>query len=171
MTDPGPPNEIPTIDDPFGRNEDAERRVYGTVLGSREPTAVQSIADRAGCDPKTARKYLDWFAQLGIVRKHDGRPTTYERNEAFFEWRYVNELAESHTVEELRERTLSLADRADDYQRRYDAADPSDVNALTVTTDDFEEVWTELADWSSILQELRWHERARQLSSQPTPSV
>jgi hypothetical protein len=41
------------------------------------------IADRADCDPKTARKYLGWFANLGIVTRHDGHPATYERDDAF----------------------------------------------------------------------------------------
>jgi Fic family protein len=97
MSDSESSTEIPTIDDPFERDEDAERRVYSTVLGSRKPAAVQTIADQATCDPKTARKYLDWFARLGIVRKHEGRPTTYERNEAFFESRLGNSSLRSLT--------------------------------------------------------------------------
>lgn len=72
MAEPGPAEGIPTIDNPFDRDEDAERRVYGTVLGVRGPIAARAIADRASCDPRTAREYLDWFARLEIVRKHGG---------------------------------------------------------------------------------------------------
>jgi hypothetical protein len=165
MPESGSPEEMPTIDDPFERDEDAEKRVYGTVLGTREPTAARAIAGRADCDPKTARKYLDWFARLGIVREHDGQPRTYERNDAFFEWRYSNELAESHTTEELGERVVELSERAETYRERYDAESPSEVDALAATSGDVEAVWAELTDWSSVLQELRRHDRARRLSS------
>jgi hypothetical protein len=167
MAESGSSEEMPTIDDPFERGEDAEKRVYDTVLGAREPTAARAIADRAGCDPKTACKYLDWFARLGIVREHDGQPRTYERNDSFFEWRYANELAESHTAEELGERVAELSERIEAYRERYDAEDPSEVDALAVASGDIEAVWAELTDWTSVLQELRQHDRARQLSSDP----
>lgn len=170
MAEFGSPEEMPTINDPFERDEDAEKRVYATVLGTREPTAARAIADKAGCDPKTARKYLDWFARLGIVLEHDGQPRTYERNDSFFEWRYANELAESYTSEELRERVAELSKRVETYRERYDAEDPSEVDALAVTSGDVEAVWAELTDWASVLQELRQHDRARQLSSDPARS-
>ena len=52
---------------------DVERLVYGTVLHARSPASVKTIADRAGCDPKRARKYADWFAELGIVIMPDSQ--------------------------------------------------------------------------------------------------
>ncbi len=57
-------------------NDDVEQRIYGTILQTREPTTASAIADSADCDPKTARKYLSWFEDLGIVTRHDGHPAT-----------------------------------------------------------------------------------------------
>jgi DNA-binding IclR family transcriptional regulator len=48
--------------------------VYGTVLRTRTPTAAAEIAADADCDPKTVRRYLKWFAELGIVVRRDGQP-------------------------------------------------------------------------------------------------
>lgn len=96
------------------------------------------------------------------------QPTTYERNDAFFERRYSDELAESHTTEELHERVVALSARVETYRERYDADDPSQVDALAATTEDVKEVWAESADWLSVLQELRSHDRARRLSSEST---
>jgi hypothetical protein len=56
-------------------------RIRNVVLQLREPTKVSTVAERADCDPETAREYLEWFAEMGIVRSHEGRPVRYERNE------------------------------------------------------------------------------------------
>ena len=95
----------------FFRGDDVEQRVYGTILRTREPATASVIAERVDCDPKTARKYLRWFADLGIVTRHDGYPTTYERNDAYFEWRRINHLAAEHSVDELQECLRELTTR------------------------------------------------------------
>jgi predicted ArsR family transcriptional regulator len=46
---------------------DAEQRVYEAILQSRDPTSARATAETTDCAPKTARKHLDWFTQLGIV--------------------------------------------------------------------------------------------------------
>ena len=81
----------PSFDDPFSE-DDVEQRIYGTILQTREPATASAIAERAASDLKTARKYLSWFSELGIVTHHDGHPATYERNDAYFEWRRINQL-------------------------------------------------------------------------------
>ena len=91
MADSEPTNGPPSFDDPFSC-ADVEQRIYGTILQIREPTTAATIADCVDCDPKTARKYLGWFAELGIVTRHEGRPATYERNDAYFEWRTLRRL-------------------------------------------------------------------------------
>jgi len=90
----------PPFEDAFS-SDDVEQRIYGTILQTRKPTAASSIADIADCDPKTARKYLGWFNDLGIVTRYDGHPATYERNDAYFEWRRINQLAADHSVQDL----------------------------------------------------------------------
>ena len=155
----------PPFEDAFS-GDDAEQRIYGTILQTREPTAVSAIAERVDCDPKTARKYLDWFADLGIVTRHDGHPVAYERNEAYFEWRRINQLAAEHSVEELQDRVRELTTRISEYEETYDAASPAVVDAIAVaeTSDErtTDEVYGDLADWATAHEERERHERARQ---------
>jgi predicted transcriptional regulator len=162
----GEPARPQSFENPF--DADVEQRVYSVVLQTREPTTAGAIAERADCDPKTARKYLDWFANLGVVTRHDGRPTTYERNDAYFEWRRVNELAGEHTVAELRERVRELTARIADYEATYDAETPAAVDAVeiaTATDRSIDDVYGDLADWASAHRARERHERARQQRS------
>lgn len=170
MNDSRSGNGPPSFDDPFV-GESTEKRVYGTVLQTREPATARAVADRADCDPKTAQKYLDWFAQLGIVTRHDGRPTTYERNEPYFAWRRANDLATAHTLDDLRERIVSLTERIEAYREKYGVDTPAAVDALAIDTAPVETVYEDLADWETARHERRLHERARQLQSDRTDSI
>jgi len=155
----------PPFEDVF-RGEDVEQRVYGTILQTRDPVTVAAIAERVECDPKTARKYLDWFANLGIVTRHDGHPATYERNDAYFKWRRSNQIATEHSVEELEERVGELTIRIAEYEERYDAPTPAAVDAIAVSeaADDrtIDDVYGDLGDWATAREERVRYERARQ---------
>ena len=158
-------DDPPPFDDVF-QGEDVEQRIYGTILQTREPTTASSIAERAECDPKTARKYLRWFATLGIVKQHGGHPTTYERNDAYFEWRRTNSLASTHTVEELQERVRELTAQISTYEELYDVETPAAVNAVAAAeaSDDrtIDDMYADLANWITAKEERRLYERARQ---------
>ena len=155
----------PSFDDPFGET-DVEQQIYATILQTREPTAASGIAERVDCDPKTARKYLRWFAQLGIVTQHEGRPTTYERNDSYFEWRRVNDLAADHSGEEIQARVRELTNRIHEYEQRYDADSPADVDAVAAPESDehetIDDVYGDLGDWATARHERQLYERARQ---------
>lgn len=169
MSPPGRDDEEPSFENPFTDEDSAEERVYSTVVETRSPTSAVAIADRASCDPKTARKYLDWFARLGIATEHDGEPVTYERNEEYFEWRQINDLAADHSMQELTERVRELSDRLETYRVRYDADRPDDVDALAPPSGiGTEQAFADLTDWATTLEELRRHERARHLQSNDT---
>ena len=146
--------------------EDVEQRIYGTILQIRDPTTASAVTERVDCDPKTARKYLDWFANLGIVTRHDGHPATYERNDAYFEWRRINQLAADHTVEELQARVRELTVRITDYEDAYDAATPAAVDAVAVAeasdSQSIDDVYSDLTDWETAREERERYERARQ---------
>ncbi|KTG11034.1 sugar-specific transcriptional regulator TrmB [Haloprofundus marisrubri] len=159
------PDGPPPFEDPF-RGEDVEQRIYGTILQTREPTAASAIAKQVDCDPKTARKYLSWFADLGIVTPHDGHPTTYERNNAYFEWRRINRLAAEYSIEELQQRVQELTTRIEEYEDTYDAAMPAAVDAVaTAEASDnrtIDDIYSDLGDWATAREERTRYERARQ---------
>ncbi|MFP8955085.1 sugar-specific transcriptional regulator TrmB [Natrialbaceae archaeon A-CW3] len=165
MDDTASTDDPPSFDDPFS-GDDVEQRIYGTILQTREPATANTIAERAACDPKTARKYLSWFANLGIVTRHDGHPATHERNDAYFEWRRINQLAADHSVEELQVRVRELTTRITDYEDTYDAPTPAAVDAVDVaeTSDErtIDGVYSDLADWATAREERERYERARQ---------
>ncbi|MFC6993271.1 sugar-specific transcriptional regulator TrmB [Haladaptatus sp. GCM10025707] len=158
-------NGPPPFEDAFA-GDDVEQRIYGTILQTREPTTASAIADTADCDPKTARKYLNWFDNLGIVTRHDGHPATYERNDAYFEWRRINQLAADHAVEDLQTRVRELTTRITEYEDTYDAVSPAAVDAVAVAevSDDqtIDDVYSDLADWATTREERERYERARQ---------
>ncbi|SFL34391.1 hypothetical protein SAMN04487950_3462 [Halogranum rubrum] len=158
------PDSPPPFEDAF-RGDDVEQRIYGTILQTREPTAASTIATRADCDPKTARKYLGWFTDLGIVTRHDGHPATYERNDAYFEWRRINQLAAEHSVEDLQQRVQELMAQINDYEAMYEASTPAAVDAVAIsetTNRTIDDVYSDLADWATAREERTRYERARQ---------
>lgn len=166
MVETGDTDGPPPFEEPFA-GDDVEQRIYGTILQTREPTTASAIADAADCDPKTARKYLEWFADLGVVTRHSGHPATYERNDSYFEWRRVDQLAADHTVEELQARVRELSTQVREYENTYDATSPATVDAVAEAGDDqsIDDVYSDLADWETARQERDRYERARQQRS------
>ncbi|NHX37593.1 MULTISPECIES: DUF7342 family protein [Halolamina] len=165
MSKPDAADGPPPFEDAFA-GDDVEQRIYGTILQTREPTTASSIAGAVECDPKTARKYLDWFEQLGIVTQYDGHPATYERNDAYFEWRRINQLAAEQSVAELQDRVRELTSRISEYQDRYDATSPAAVDAVAAAEESDErtidDVYSDLSDWATAREERERYERARQ---------
>ncbi|MFC7205230.1 sugar-specific transcriptional regulator TrmB [Haloferax namakaokahaiae] len=165
MSNSDPPGGPSSFEDAF-RGEDVEQRVYGTVLQTRAPTTASTIANQSDCDPKTARKYLGWFSNLGIVTRHEGHPATYERNDAYFEWRRINELAAEHSVEDLQQRVQDLTTRLSEYEDTYNAATPASVDAIAAAekSEDrtIDDIYSDLGDWATARDERKRYERARQ---------
>jgi len=141
--------------------EDTKQRVYGAVLHARNPMSAAEIAERADCSDESARTHLAFYADLGIVVRHEGRPVRYERNDDYFEWRRSNELAQANTVEELQVRVSELTDRIEGYRDEYDADSPADVDALEFDATRIDDVYADLGDWATAIEERRLHERAR----------
>ena len=151
----------PPFDRPFD-GEDTKQRVYGAVLHAREPMTAAEIAERADGSNESARTHLSFYADLGIVVRHEGRPVRYERNDDYFEWRRVNELARENTVDELQSRVSELTDRIERYRDEYDADSPADVDVLEFDAREVDDVYVDLGDWATAIEERRLHERARQ---------
>jgi len=160
-----------TPDSSFGCTDgvggyDVEQQIYGVVLQTHEPTAVSTIADAADCSPRVPQKYLAWFENLGIVTQHTSDPATYERNDAFFEWRRRNDLAATQSLEELQDRVQEATSRITEYEERYEAASPAAVDAVSAAqvSDELtsDEVRSDLDDWERARKEHERYERARQ---------
>jgi DNA-binding transcriptional regulator GbsR (MarR family) len=167
MSDDARRDGPPPFDRPFD-GEDTKQRVYGAVLHAREPMTAAEIAERADCSEESARTHLSFYADLGIVIHHEGRPARYERNDDYFEWRRVNELANVHTVEELQARVSDLTDQIEAYREEYDADSPGDVDVLEYDAERVDDVYADLGDWATAIEERRLHERARQKATSST---
>ncbi|WP_136689973.1 DUF7342 family protein [Halorhabdus amylolytica] len=157
----------PPFDRPF-EDADTKQRVYGAVFHAREPMTAAEIAERADCSEDAARAHLSFYADLGIVIRHEGRPVRYERNDDYFEWRRVNELAREHTVEELQARVSELTDQLESYRDEYNADSPADVDVLAFDADHVDDVYVDLSDWVTVVEERRLHERARRKATSST---
>jgi len=151
----------PPFDRPF-QDEDTKQRVYSAVLHARQPMTVAEIATRADCSEESARSHLSFYAELGIVIRHDGRPVRYERNDDYFEWRRTNELAQENTVDELQARVSELTDRIERYRDEYGRDSPAAVNVLEFDAEQVDDVYVDLGDWATAIEERRLYERARQ---------
>ena len=160
---PGPP----PFDRPF-EGEDTKQRVYGAVLHAREPMTAAEIADRADCSAESARTHLSFYSDLGIVIRHEGRPVRYERNDDYFEWRRVNELAREHTVDELQTRVSELTDQIEAYRDEYGVDSPADVDVLEYGPERVDDVYADLGDWATAIEERQLHERARRKAAGST---
>ena len=157
----------PPFDRPF-EGEDTKQRVYGAVLHAREPMTAAEIADRADCSEESARTHLSFYSDLGIVIRHEGRPVRYERNDDYFEWRRVNELARENTVDELQSRVSELTEKIERYRDEYGADSPADVDILEFDATEVDDVYVDLGDWATAIEERRLHEHARRKAASST---
>lgn len=179
----GMPTDTPAPDRPhvddlesvFSEEQSIEERIYSLLVETTEGVTASAVADRLSCSTDTARKYLNWFAELGIAIKHEGRPVQYERNTEYFEWRYVNELANTHSLDDLRENVIEIQGRLESFRDRYDATDPASIDVLEATDRldmEIEDAWDDLSMWVSLEDELRLQDRARRrLSDRATANA
>lgn len=171
---PGRP-PIDSLESVFSEEPSIEERIYSLLVETTEGVTAPAVAEQLSCSTDTARKYLNWFSELGIASKHDGRPVQYERNTEYFEWRYVNELANTRSLDTLRERVIEIQERIESFRDRYDATDPARIDVfdaadrLDMTIAD---AWDDLSTWASLEDELRLHDRARRrLSDRATANA
>lgn len=126
-------------------------RLLDVVTGLHTPTKVAAIADRADCDTETARDYLEWFDEMGVVHRQDGRPVRYERNDAYFRWRRISRLREDYDEQEIVEALADVLDQIDAYREQFDADDPDDVSLVEANRDmSTEDAWEALSEWQTL---------------------
>jgi predicted ArsR family transcriptional regulator len=149
------PDDSPTFDVAEGFDEaisdaPADERVYRVALQLYEPARTADVADQAACAPDTARRHLQRLAELGVIERVTDDPATYQRNDAYFEWRRRQRLADC-SMDELQDRLETLTARERTLRERYDADTPADVDALAhADHDELEDVWLDLSEWQTV---------------------
>ena len=145
-----------------------KERMVDVIVQIRDPTTVSTIADRVGCDVETARNYLEWFNDLGLVRKHSGRPVRYARNESFLRWRRIERIRTTYSDNEIVDELQSVMDTIQEYQNRFSAEAPAHVSLRKVSTDStVEDVWEALSEWHTLERRAELLDAARR---EPSPS-
>lgn len=158
--------KIPDIREPdeeppeFGGWEDPDQllegdtireRMVDVILQLREPTKVATIAERAECDTETAREYLQWFAEMGMVREHPGRPVNYSRNASYLRWRRIEHIREEYSEEEIVEELTKTVDTLQEYRERFAVKSPDGVSLIDPDRDaTVEELWETVSEWKTL---------------------
>jgi hypothetical protein len=139
-------------------------RLLDVVVGLRTPTKVSTIADRADCDTETARDYLEWFDEMGMVQRHDGRPVRYERNDAYFQWRRIDRIREEYSEREIVDSLDDTLNQIEDYRAQFDATHPDEVSLVDATQEQnlsTEAAWEALSEWETLEQRAALLDEAR----------
>lgn len=164
MTDEAPPEEPPSLAEEWSEQDEsqsARESVYAVALQLYDPARVREIADRAGVSKESAREYLKWFAEIGLVEQTTESPDAFVRNEAYFEWRRIQRLR-ARPAEERERELRQLSETAREYREKFDASGPEEVDALAFGDyTDLEDVWMELQEWRTVRRRIRELERAR----------
>jgi len=164
MTADDPPTQPPSLAEEWRtqqQDESTRNRVYAVALQLSEPTRVKEVAERADVSKETAREYLKWFAELGVLKQVDESPDTFARNEQYFEWRRIQRL-QAQSEEELLDQLEQLTQKERAFRERFDTSSPDDVDALEhADYNDVESVWMEIREWRTVRRRIRELERAR----------
>jgi len=139
-------------------------RLLDVVIGLRTPTKVSTIANRADCDTETARDYLEWFDEMGMVQRHDGRPVRYERNDAYFQWRRIDRIREEYSEREIVNALDDTLNQIEDYRAQFDATHPDDVSLDDANQEQnlsTEAAWEALSEWETLEQRAALLDEAR----------
>ena len=139
------------------------QRVYDVVTGTADYATASDVAEAADCSADGARDALSQLVEMGIAEKREGRPATYRRNESYFRWRRVEELAREHTTAELREEVDALLEEDRAFQDRFGVTDPDAVPPTAFETSDHDGIhdrWEALGRWRSVRRDVGVLQRA-----------
>lgn len=152
-TDDESPPDLDDLESPDSllKGGSIRERLLDVVTGLRTPTKVSDIADLADCDTETARDYLEWFDEMGLVHRHDGRPVRYERNDAYFQWRRIDRIRDEYTEQEIVEALSDAIEQIEEYREQFDADDPDAVSLVEASQDmATEDAWEVLSEWKTL---------------------
>lgn len=145
------------------------QRVYDVITGTTEYATASDIADAADCSDDGARNALAQLVEMGVATQRDGRPATYRRNDSYFRWKRIEELAANNSVAELREQIDELVAEDETLQSRFDAPDPDAVSPSTFEASDHDEIhncWDALTRWRTVRRDLKLLQQAAHRAEQ-----
>jgi len=70
---------------------------------------------------------------MGMVHRHDGRPVRYERNDAYFQWRRIDQFREEYSEQEIVDALADTIDEIKAYRTQFDAQHPDEVSLVDAT--------------------------------------
>ncbi|MEF8864001.1 MAG: hypothetical protein V5A29_20190 [Haloarculaceae archaeon] len=149
--------------DALVRGERTRDDFFDAVLGLHDPATAAEVADRAGHGVDAAREYLAWFERMGIVTRVTDSPATYERNQAYLNWRRVQRLREQYDEDDLLEFLKTAAERDDSFAETFGVDAPDDVAITAYAADvdrSVESVWEDVSMWKTIRRRIALLERA-----------
>lgn len=153
---PGEDEEPPDFDtwespEDLLKGGSTRERMLDVVMQLREPTKVSEIAERADCDTETARDYLEWFTEMGMVCELSGRPVRYERNDSYLTWRRVEQIRQQYSEAEIVDRLEDTLAAVEAYRQRFDAESPDRVSLVAASREDaVADVWEAVSDWKTL---------------------
>lgn len=125
------------------------------ALQLREPTPVSEIAERAGRGEDSAREYMRFFEDIGVVERVTRKPEQYHVNREYLRWRQVGRIREEHTSEEIARMLSDVTDQIEEYRDDFDAETPAEVSVAEYAErndEDVEEVWRGVSDWKTVIE-------------------
>jgi len=161
-----------TPPDNLVRGERTRDDFFDAVLGLDSPTTAGEVADRAGHGVDAAREYLEWFERMGIVKRVTDSPATYERNQAYLNWRRVQSLRDGYTSDELVGLLEAETRRARELADRFGVDSPDEVSVsdrAVASGRSVEAVWEDVSDWRTARRRIALLERA--LAADPDDAV
>ncbi|MFC7082324.1 DUF7342 family protein [Halorussus caseinilyticus] len=139
------------------------QRVYDVMTGTTDYATASDVAETADCSDDGARDALDQLVEMGIVERREGRPATYRRNDSYFRWKRIEDLATNNSVADLRARIDELVAEDERLRERFDAPGPEAVSPAAFETNDHDEIhdrWDALARWRTVRRDLEIFQRA-----------
>lgn len=161
----GEPPDFESLTDPEDvvRGERTRDDFFDAVLGLSEPATASDVAELAGRGVDAAREYLEWFEELGIVTRVSETPATYQRNQAYLNWRRVQRLRDEYSDEDLLEFLQGESERAESFGDQFNAASPEAVSITehaSETGRSIEDVWEDVSAWKTARRRIGLLERA-----------
>ncbi|MFP9193742.1 hypothetical protein ACLI4Q_19180 [Natrialbaceae archaeon A-CW1-1] len=162
------PERSPPSNDP-SRQWESDRttfqRVYDILVGTTDPVSAQQFAEWAHCSETGARQALEQLVEMGIADQNGTRPTLYQRNPSYFQWKRIEALAREHTVSDLRTRLDELIEADQNLQKAYEVPDPDAVVVSDDPAENHDEIhdrWDDLTEWRTIRRDITILKRAIQ---------